>query len=120
MGLAETVGHPTPSMNGTSFEKQNFNNMQKDDLKNKTPTDANNVLPAVSWYKSLSINQKMALKEVSALICGMNWEDFNILFSPRERLEILHKQINVGRFRCLIAGNVSGLCVVALSRIFAR
>jgi len=53
----------------------------------------NNVLPAVSWYKSLSLNQKMALKEVSALICGMKWEDFNILFSPRERLEILHNKL---------------------------
>jgi hypothetical protein len=25
--------------------------------------DGNNALPAVSWYKSLSLNQKMALKE---------------------------------------------------------
>jgi hypothetical protein len=32
----------------------------------------------------------MALKEVSELICGIKWEDFNILFSPRERFEILH------------------------------
>ena len=58
----------------------------------------NNVLPAVSWYKSLSLNQKMALKEVSALICGMKWEDFNILFSPRERLEILHNKLMLEGF----------------------
>jgi hypothetical protein len=58
----------------------------------------NNVLPAVSWYKSLSLNQKMALKEVSALICGMKWEDFNILFSPRERLEILHNKLMIEGF----------------------
>ena len=58
----------------------------------------NNVLPAVSWYKSLSLNQKMALKEVSALICGMKWEDFNILFSPRERLEILHNKLMMEGF----------------------
>ena len=59
---------------------------------------SNNVLPAVSWYKSLSLNQKMALKEVSALICGMKWEDFNILFSPRERLEILHNKLMLEGF----------------------
>ena len=53
----------------------------------------NNVLPAVSWYKSLSLNQKLALKEVSALICGMKWEDFNTLFTPRERLRILHDKL---------------------------
>ena len=58
----------------------------------------NNVLPAVSWYKSLSLNQKMALKEVSALICGLKWEDFNILFSPRERLEILHNKLMLEGF----------------------
>jgi len=34
----------------------------------------------------------MALKEVSELICGIKWEDFNILFSPRERFEILHNE----------------------------
>jgi hypothetical protein len=58
----------------------------------------NNVLPAVSWYKSLSLNQKMALKEVSVLICGMKWEDFNILFSPLERLEILHNKLMLEGF----------------------
>jgi hypothetical protein len=58
----------------------------------------NNVLTAVSWYKSLSLNQKMALKEASALICGMKWEDFNILFSPRERLEILHNKLMLEGF----------------------
>jgi len=58
----------------------------------------NNVLPAISWYKSLSLNQKMALKEVSVLICGMKWEDFNILFSPRERLEILRNKLMLEGF----------------------
>ena len=58
----------------------------------------NNVIPAVSWYKSLSLNQKMALRELSALICGMKWEDFNILFSPRERLEILHNKLMLEGF----------------------
>ena len=67
------------------------------------PTDealigGNNVIPAVSWYKSLSLNQKMALRELSALICGMKWEDFNILFSPRERLEILHNKLMLEGF----------------------
>jgi hypothetical protein len=65
----------------------------KTSINHENGNDANRLLPAVSWYKSLSLNQKMALKEVSALICGMKWEDFNILFSPRERLEILHNKL---------------------------
>ena len=62
-------------------------------INNYTQTEAKHLLPAVIWYKSLSINQKMGLKEVSVLICGMKWEDFNILFTPRERLEILHNKL---------------------------
>jgi len=60
--------------------------------------DAKRVLPAVIWYKSLSINKKIGLKEVSSLICGMKWEDFNILFTPRERLEILHNKLMMEGF----------------------
>jgi hypothetical protein len=74
--------------------------MKSTDVQNSTTPAivGNNVLPAISWYKSLSLNQKMALKEVSALICGMKWEDFNILFSPRERIEILHNKLMLEGF----------------------
>lgn len=74
--------------------------MKSTDVQNSTSPVivGNNVLPAVSWYKSLSLNQKMALKEVSVLICGMKWEDFNLLFTPRERLEILHNKLMLEGF----------------------
>lgn len=74
--------------------------MKSTDVQNSTSPAivGNNVLPAVSWYKSLSLNQKMALKEVSVLICGMKWEDFNLLFTPRERLEILHNKLMLEGF----------------------
>ena len=65
----------------------------KTSINQNTPTDAKHLLPAVIWYKSLSINQKIRLKEVSSLICGMKWEDFNILFTPQERIEILHNKL---------------------------
>lgn len=70
----------------------------KTDSKKPQGNEANTLLPAVSWYKSLSLQQKMALKEVSVLICGMKWEDFNILFTPRERLEILHNKLMMEGF----------------------
>ncbi len=49
--------------------------------------------PGLIWYKSLTLEQRFGLREVSADICGMNWEDFNILFSPRERIEIIYKKL---------------------------
>lgn len=53
---------------------------------------------SLHWYKSLSINQKISLKELSELICGIKWADFNILFSPIERIEILHNKLQIEGF----------------------
>jgi len=52
----------------------------------------------IEWYKSLSLNQKQGLKEMSAAICGMKWEDFNILFTPRERINMLHYKLLIEGF----------------------
>jgi hypothetical protein len=48
---------------------------------------------ALDWYKNLSIEQKIQLKELSELISGIKWEDFTIIFTPRERLEILFTKL---------------------------
>ena len=53
---------------------------------------------AINWYKSLTLHQKMELRDLTMLICGMRWEDFNILFSPRERLEILYNKLKLEGF----------------------
>lgn len=31
----------------------------------------------MEWYKTLTLNQRFALRELCKSICGMNWEDFN-------------------------------------------
>jgi len=49
---------------------------------------------AIKWYKSLSIHSKINLKALSFIICGVDWSDFSILFSPRERLVILYDKLN--------------------------
>ncbi len=61
----------------------------------KTTIKSNKGNEGFSWYKSLSISQKLGLKEVSILICGMKWEDFTILFSPRQRIDILHEKLKI-------------------------
>lgn len=52
----------------------------------------------LEWYKSLSLSQRLGLKECSHLICGMKWEDFTILFSPRQRIEMLHQKLKMEGF----------------------
>lgn len=48
---------------------------------------------SLQWYKSLSLEQKFGLKESSAIICGIKWEDFTLLFSGSERIEILYNKL---------------------------
>ena len=50
---------------------------------------------SLTWYKLLTLAQRFALKEMCIGICGMRWEDFTILFSPRERLEIIYGKLKL-------------------------
>jgi hypothetical protein len=58
----------------------------------------NEVNEGLEWYKSLSLSQKLGLKEYSRLICGIKWEDFTILFSPRQRIEMIHQKLKMEGF----------------------
>ena len=66
-------------------------------------TGVNTVLGAVTndgieWYKTLSLEQKLGLKECTHLLTGMKWENYTILFSPRQRIEILYNKLKLGGF----------------------
>ena len=49
---------------------------------------------SIEWYKKFNIHQKIQIKAYCHLICGMKWVDFNILFSPKERIQILYEKIS--------------------------
>ena len=66
-------------------------------------TGVNTMLGAVTndgieWYKKLSFEQKLGLKECAHLLTGMKWEDYTILFSPRQRIEILYNKLKLEGF----------------------
>ena len=48
---------------------------------------------SIEWYNKFNIHQKINLKEYSILICGLDWTEFNILFTPRERIQILFEKV---------------------------
>lgn len=56
------------------------------------------VTDGVEWYKTLSLNQKLGLKECAHLLTGIRWEQFTILFTPRQRLEILYEKMKLEGF----------------------
>jgi hypothetical protein len=53
----------------------------------------------MNWYKTLTLKQKFALKELSEAICGISWQDLGLIFSPRERLDILHSKLKSEGFQ---------------------
>ena len=52
----------------------------------------------LAWYKSLTIEQKINLKDCAKLIVGMTWEDMGKLFSFTERINILHNKLQLEGF----------------------
>jgi hypothetical protein len=48
---------------------------------------------ALEWWGGLTPNQKIGLKEMSASVCGLPWDAFSMLFSPRERIEMIYHKI---------------------------
>lgn len=53
---------------------------------------------AINWYRDLSLEEKFGLKEVCVLLCGIKWEEFTLLFSPRERINILYDKLKLEGF----------------------
>lgn len=49
----------------------------------------------MKWYKSLSIHRRITLKGLSADICGLTWEDLDLIdFSMRDKIEMLHFKLS--------------------------
>ena len=44
----------------------------------------------MEWYKTLSIHQKINLKDCCKMICGMTYERLRLLFSMKEIIHMLH------------------------------
>lgn len=52
----------------------------------------------MEWYKTLDINQRINLKDVFHLICGLRWEDVGRLISMRDRIDIVYNKLKMEGF----------------------
>lgn len=52
----------------------------------------------MKWYKQLGVHQRIALKELSSNICGVSWDTLSLLFTLRERIELLYGKLKVEGF----------------------
>lgn len=53
----------------------------------------NNV--ALNWYRSLPIHTKINIPEVFYLACGMDWVTAGLMFTMRERIEMLYVKLQM-------------------------
>jgi len=47
----------------------------------------------MKWYKTLTLNQKINIKEAFVLLCGVDFQMLNFLFTLRERIELLYVKL---------------------------
>lgn len=53
---------------------------------------------SIEWYKTLSVNQKINLKECFILLCGMEWHEISFLFSIGEKITMAHQKMKLEGF----------------------
>jgi hypothetical protein len=53
----------------------------------------------MNWYKSLTVEQKINLKECCSLIVRMTWNEMGLFFSFQERINILYHKLDVEGFQ---------------------
>lgn len=53
----------------------------------------------MNWYKKLSINQKINLKEIYHWICGITWEQMTMMgFTFKEKVDLVHEKLQLEGF----------------------
>jgi hypothetical protein len=53
---------------------------------------------AMSWYNSLTINQKINVKEHFLLLCGISWDLMADMFSFKERIKLFYDKLKIEGF----------------------
>ena len=53
---------------------------------------------SIKWYSTLDINKRIAHKELAILICGMSWNNMNLLFSLDEKIELVYNKLLIEGF----------------------
>lgn len=48
---------------------------------------------ADQWYRCLSPNQRLFMKESFKVVTGVAWEEIGFMFNMRERIAIFHEKL---------------------------
>lgn len=53
---------------------------------------------ALSWFNNLAPAVQTYIKENSKEICGISWEDFLLLFTPEEAIDLIYNKIKLDNY----------------------
>ena len=48
---------------------------------------------SIKWYMKLNINQRINIKQGFILLCGVDWQEINFLFSLKERINLMYQKL---------------------------
>jgi len=55
---------------------------------------------SIKWYRRLSIHQKIYLKSIALIICGITWEDLGMFFNLFDRIGIMYNKLVTEEIIC--------------------
>lgn len=53
---------------------------------------------SLTWYKALSIHQKINLREVCNLITGVSWDNLSHFLTMRDKIAVLYSKLKLEGF----------------------
>lgn len=48
---------------------------------------------SLNWYKGLDLNQKINLKEIFVLLCGLEWSAIAFIIPLRQRIDLAYNKL---------------------------
>lgn len=55
-------------------------------------------MESIEWYKKLDLHQKINLKDIFNLLCGVGWSEISFIIPLRERIGIAHNKLKMEGF----------------------
>ena len=53
----------------------------------------------MKWYQTLSIHQRINLRDVCELLCGVTWDQLSMVgFTFTQKIELIHSKLKIEGF----------------------
>lgn len=53
---------------------------------------------SLEWYKKMDLHQRINLKEIFILLCGVEWSKISFIIPLRQRIDIAYNKLKIEGF----------------------